>query len=403
MRVSFSRLRRFSFVLVLSLSLLGCASTHTRTDPSFLTQTWVKETLDYRSELPKDHPHLLENLTQIPTNISEEVWDRFGHLPRNRAIDKMARWLIDEDGHALQYDLSADLAPADVFKDRLGNCLSFTILLVNLAQELGIKIEYNEVDMPATWGSIGTVESVLFEHVNAIQVLPLRKRVYDLAIGDYRHGYPQKTISEPSAIAKLLSNRSVNALSKGELNKALHFSKLAVSYDSQSSTIWSNYAVSLNRNGLAKQAESAFLYSLDLDPFNTVSASNLERFYNARGDRRRANQFKKMAWMARKNNPYYHFQTAKDLLKANRLKRARQAINLAINLHGSDPKFYELASTIDLRAEKYLSALHALGRAYKLSKLQQEKQRYAAKFLKLEQKGQHQTGPSNQSLQPRRG
>ncbi len=402
MRLS-SSLRRCIFVFALSLSLLGCASTSTRTDPSFLTQSWVKETLDYRAELPRDHPHLLENLTQIPTHVSDEVWDRFGHLPRNRAIDKMARWLIDEDGHALRYDLSADLAPADVYEDRLGNCLSFTILLVNLAKELGILVEYNEVDMPATWGSIGSVESVLFEHVNAIQVLSLRKRVFDLAIGDYRHGYPQKTISESSAIAKLLSNRSVNALSRGELNKALHFSKLAVSYDSQSSTIWSNYAVSLNRNGLAKQAESAFLYSLDLDPFNTVSASNLERFYNTRGDRRRASQYKKMAWRARKNNPYYHFQVAKDLLEENRLKRARQAINMAINLHGSDPKFYELASTIDLQAENYLGALHALGKAYKLSKLQQEKQRYAAKFLKLEQKGQHQTGPSNQSLQPRRG
>lgn len=403
MRLSVIPLVRFTFILVLSVSLLGCASSPTRTDSTFLSQSWVKETLEYRSELPEDHPHLLENLTQIPTHVSDEVWDRFGHLPRNRAIEKMARWLIDEDGHALKYDLSADLAPADVYQDRLGNCLSFTILLVNLAQELGIQVEYNEVDMPATWGSIGAVESVLFEHVNAIQVLPLRKRVFDLAIGEYRHGYPQKTISESSAIAKLLSNRSVNALSKGELNKALHFSKLAVSYDAQSSTIWSNYAVSLNRNGFAELSEAAFLYSLDLDPFNTVSASNLERFYSARGDRRRANKFKKMAWRARKNNPYYHFQVAKELLEENRLKRARQAINLAINLHGTDPKFYELASTIDLQAENYLSALHALGKAYKLSKLQQEKQRYAAKFLKLEQKGQHHSGSHNQPLQPRRG
>lgn len=379
------------------LGLTACATSNHRSPMSGPSQqNWMQEVLSYKESLPSHHPDRVENLLSIPAHISEEIVLRFGHLPDNKAVEALASWLIKSDGNGLKYDINADLSPAVSFDLRTGNCLSFTILLVTLADVLNVAVEYNEVDVPEAWGSDGVNESVLYEHVNAIQISPLRKRIFDLAIGDYRYGYPQRLITENVAVAKLFSNRSISDLNTGDIESALHNGKVAASNAPSNSSIWGNLGVVYKRMGNLKRAEEIFMHSMSLDGFNIVSASNLERLYRAQGRHSRANRFSKLAQRARRNNPYFHFRRAESLLSGNQTELARKSLTTALRLHSNDPRFFELQSKIDLRQKNVLAALQSLGQAYKVAQRKKEKGRYAAKFLKLEQKGFYQPSQSQQ-------
>lgn len=379
-----------SLLVAAVMGLTACATSKT-TSPSPVSDNidWKHNVLAYKESLPPKHPDRIEHLLALPAHISEDIVHRFGHLPDNKAIEALASWLIDTSGKGLRYDISADLSPEDSFNQRTGNCLSFTILLVTLADVLNIDVKYNEVDVPEAWGSDGVNESVLYEHVNAVQISPLRKRIFDLAIGDYRYGYPQRLIEENVAVAKLFSNRSVSNLNRGDMESAFHNGKLAAAYAPSNSSIWGNLGVVYKRMGDDKKAEKAFLHSMQLDGFNIVSASNLERLYRSQNRHSRANKYSKLAQRARRNNPYYHFRKAESLFANNQVDSANKTLSVALRLHANDPRFFELQSKIDLRQKNVLAALQSLGQAYKVAQRLKEKNRYAAKFLKLERKGSY--------------
>ncbi len=100
--------------------------------------------------------------------MRSEVHQRFGHLSRSTAADELSKWLIDEDGHRMVYELNANFSPIEAYQEKQGNWLSFTILLISLASELGIELEYNQVDLPNVWGMENTGEVTLYQHINAL-------------------------------------------------------------------------------------------------------------------------------------------------------------------------------------------------------------------------------------------
>ena len=74
----------------------------------------------------------------------------FGSLIRSMVRRyTLAKWMVDPDGLAMQYDIDANFSPVQAYAQKRANCLSFTLLLRALVAELGIEIQINEVDIPA--------------------------------------------------------------------------------------------------------------------------------------------------------------------------------------------------------------------------------------------------------------
>jgi hypothetical protein len=72
--------------------------------------------------------------------------------------------VINEGGFGLKYNDLTHTA-AETFNKRNGNCLSFTNMFVAMARDAGLKVSFQEVDIPPDWTMQGDIY-VLSRHMN---------------------------------------------------------------------------------------------------------------------------------------------------------------------------------------------------------------------------------------------
>lgn len=339
----------------------------------------MQEVLGYEQSLPSDHKDSIENLYTIPPQVSALVKRKFGKMLERNAVRELAMWLVDTEGKGMKYDIEANFTPINTFKNNRGNCLSFTLLLIQLADELDIALNINEVDLPNTWGQNEEKDLIFYRHVNAIYKTNWQIQVFDLAMEEYGRGYPQRFISKREGAALLYSNIGIQFLQNQDYAQALHYLKLAVSISPDNSDVWINLGVALSRSKRLKQAEQAYLYAVALNDRDSIAASNLERLYRAQDRHSLANKYKKIAHKARQQNPYVHFQNASDAFAKSEFRRAKKSIKRAIRLYDNDPQFFELRSKLKQVEKKYVAALRDLEKAHNLSLETKERARYATK------------------------
>jgi len=333
---------RLTVLMSSALLLAACASTPTPQADS----PWMQEILNYESSLAPDHKDSVENLFTIPEQVSSLVKRKFGKYRKETGALKLAKWLVDRDGKKMQYDVDANFTPNETFQENRGNCLSFTLLLIQLADEIGISLHINEVDLPNTWGQNEAKDLIFYRHVNAIHKSALQTLVFDLAMDEYGKGYPQRYISKRQGASLLYSNKGIQHLLNHEYDRALHFLKLAVSIGPNNSDVWINLGVALNRTNYPKRAEQAYLYAVALNDRDSIAASNLERLYRSQSRHYLAEKYKKLAHRARQKNPYVLFQNANEAFANKEYRKAKKAIKRAIRLHDKDPQFFAFRSKL---------------------------------------------------------
>lgn len=370
-------------ILVPIVLFSGCANQPVK--HSLSNQRWIDETINYQQTLPEDHPDHIDKLFVINEEMREAVVSRFSKMRMHKAAEGLANWLVSEKGRNMRYDITASLTPIQAFNQRRGNCLSFTILLITLAEELGIEIEFNAVDIPNTWGLDEQLGMVSYRHVNGLLERRGRRQVFDLAMDIYNNGYPQEVISREQALALLHNNKAVEFISEGNNEQAIHALKLAISLSPENTDLWVNMGVVLRRTGKVDLAEVAYKHALDLNPHNASAASNLEIHYRKLGQYAKADVFKKRTEQARRRNPYFYYQKAMQNYRQENYRTALQSTNKAIRLHDRDPRFFELKSLISQQQQNYHSALKSLKKAYSLALDSEQRDKYANKVQMIYQ------------------
>ena len=359
------------------LLLNGC--THNAINNTAAEDPWLHEVRNYRHQLPENHSDQISSVMQISAAMKAKIHERFAHRPKPAAAKELAEWLISKSGHGMVYDIDANLSPRQSFEQKRGNCLSFTMLFAALAADLGIEIEFNAVDIPNTWGLDERIGMVFYRHVNGVMVLHNRRHIFDLAMEIYDSGYPQRFISKDDALALLLNNRAIAAQGMDDVVAAKHNLKLAISLSPKNPDLWANLGVVMKRVNQLDKSEIAFLHAFELDKYNIPASSNLERLYRQQGQKQKALAFKKKADRARKTNPYYYYQLSLDDFREERFSSAQRAVDKAIVLHDTDPRFHELKSRISQRQHKYRSAIKSLTRAYTLAVDAEQRGKYLNK------------------------
>jgi len=366
-------------ILVIINFISGCATTSQQQQLLFVDQqhqAWVQSIAAYQPAITDQN----QSLFKISDEMRSLVHKKFSNLPKKKALKKLANWLIDDDQIGMKYEINANFTPIEAFEHRQANCLSFTILLVNLAKSIDIELQYNDVKLPNIWGQDDERNTfTLFRHVNAIRKPPAETLVFDLAIQDYEHGFPQKIISEHKAAAQLQSNLAIKHLKNDDLERAYRHIKYAISLYPNGADFWLNLGVMYKREKQFQNAERALLHAFNLDKNHALAASNLERLYQESNQISKANHFKKLAIKARKKNPYLHYMAAKQHLKHKHYRQAKKAINRAIRLHDQDPRFYELSSIIQQYTDNFSQALKDLQTASNLTMNHEDKVRYLEK------------------------
>lgn len=310
-------------------------------------------------------------------------------------ISALSHALLDHDQLGLRYEAEANLTAAAAFAERRANCISYTLLVVALAREIGIPARFNYVQIPPTWDLRGD-QLTLYQHINArIDEPPpravqsrnaySRATIIDVASADYSPNYPQWAIKDSEALAHFYNNLAADAATTNP-RQALRDQLEALRLAPGQSFLWANLAQRYLSLGNPKAAEVAVRTSLTLDPDGLIAYTLAARIYRRLGDETRALELQRKEQALLQRNPYHYYWLAQRAFRLSQLSAASQATERAIELNPTDHRFYFLQGMILRRLDKPLEAQLSLDTALRLSAGDADQQaRYRSKFARLKE------------------
>jgi len=291
-----------------------------------------------------------------------------GHGTDRNRIKALLTALVSPALLGITYDATASLTPAETFRQARANCLSFTTLYILLARHVGLRAEFNEVDLPPIWDMQSPDTLLLYRHVNAM-VRPERDRrqVIDLDMEEYDTSYPQRDIPDSLAEAQYYNNRAMEHMFNGQLADAQRYLAKAISVDPHVSYFWGNLGSLYWRGGDLRAAELAFRKALQVFPVDPAAISNAARLYAELGRTSIAQQLEEQAANHRRRNPYYRYQRALDAFTAGDYDSAREYAQAAIEVHRQEHRFHFLLGAAYSRLGDQARARDCFDRALSLA------------------------------------
>lgn len=291
----------------------------------------------------------------LPEDTVMQVTDRMRHFAETMAVGErtdrarvraLLYAIVSPDQLGLQYDEAATYTAAGAFENARANCLSFTLMFVAMARHLGLRVEFNEVDVPPIWDMQDQDTLVLYRHVNTIVNLEHgRRQIIDLNMEEYDTSYQQRIISDRLAEAQYYNNRAMEHLFEGRYGDAQRYLAKAIAIDSKVSYFWSNLGAVFRRAGLLRAAEVAYWVALDVDPRDFVAISNAARLFAQTGKPELARQLERRAAYHRRGNPYYRYKQGLDALARMDYTAAKEHAEAAIRAYNKEHRFYFLLGT----------------------------------------------------------
>jgi tetratricopeptide (TPR) repeat protein len=243
---------------------------------------------------------------------------------------------------ALDYSSSTTRTVSETFHERRGNCLSFTMLFIELARAVGLHARYQLVEVPPHWNHEGDLV-VIANHVNAvIESRFQHDLIIDFNYADFRGDYPMHKIDDAYASALYYTNLGAEALLKRDFPTSFVLLREALSFHDNISEPWVNLGVLYGRLGHYDYAEAAYLRALAADPRERSAVANLVGVYTALGDTARAEQYRDRVRNYQEINPYYHYSRAQTARSEERNEDALGELRRAIRLKNDDSDFFKL-------------------------------------------------------------
>ncbi|MBZ5590446.1 MAG: tetratricopeptide repeat protein [Acidobacteriia bacterium] len=294
-------------------------------------------------------------------------------------LHQLAFAIIDTEKLGVKYDDTTRTAP-ETFHLKHGNCLSYSNMFIAMARDVGLKVQFQEVDIPPDW-TFDNDTFVLNRHVNVYVNLGLMgTRVVDFNMEDFKSTYDMLRISDERALGHFYNNIGVERMQAGDKASALaHFRRAIVDSGQKFSPPWTNLGTLYLRNGHPAHAEAAFLEALKVNGSDSVAMSNLARLYERLGDRERAAAYKKRVYHDHWHNPYYRYELAHEAYLARDYDTAITHLKYAIWKRPAEDTFYFLMGISYLGKGDALAARRWLARAEAVAATDVLRRRYASK------------------------
>ena len=293
-------------------------------------------------------------------------------------LERLVAFMYDEDGLGIRYRHDADHTVAEVWRTREANCLSFTLLTIALAREVGLDAYGQEIARTLSWYSEG--DTLFFSnHVNAgIRIGPHEYTV-DVASESILTRDPPRKVGDHRMLAIYFSNRAANLLTAGDFAGAASFIDAALAVDPGHATTWNNAGVLHLRGGHTELAERDFLRAVELEKTHDGALMNLAALYAGRGDDVRAAAYRKRIERERNRNPFHFFMRGLDAEKRGEYADAVGQYQRAIRLYRDEHRFHFGLARAYLHLGQPVKAGEALQQAHDLAK-GDVRDRYQAKL-----------------------
>jgi Flp pilus assembly protein TadD len=280
---------------------------------------------------------ILEITPEMKAFLDEHLNERQDERARLR---ELLYAVIVEGTYQLVYDESTRTA-GETFRDRRGNCLSFTNLFVAMARYMGLKAHYQEVDVPPDWSLTGQ-SFLLSRHVNVLLDLGWGERIVDFNVYDFKITFDKNIISDQRGRAHYFNNLGVEFMLAGDSAPALAHFRQSLLEDETFTPAWINLGILHRREAYPEYAEAAYLQALHTDKSNLVAMSNLANLYEAEGLTETAAVYQAQVETHRMENPYYRYLLANEAFINGDYRTAIEHLEFAIGKRKNEDKFLAL-------------------------------------------------------------
>ena len=377
-----------SLLLLWCLGCAGCASLPQQAPPSDVDLAWV---LAGAGTLPADGGGLegLDSLMHVSDEMhrfaEEATRGRHGVVRKTAAL---VAALSEDDGLRLQYDASATLTAEQAFTQRRANCLSYTLLFAALARDVGVNVEFNDVEIPPVWDLGDARTSLLYRHLNLrIEVAPPIYQVVDVSGQDYDPSFEQQVIPDVQAEAQFYNNRAMELLLADQPADALRHELRALELSPKASFLWVNLANLYLRQDQLRAARIAVERGLALDRSSMLGYETAALVYRGLSQPRLAEAFHQRAQEFLDQNPYYHYQLALAALDRRDERTAYEETRRAIELRQQEPRFYFLLALLENRRGEAHLAEDNMQMVMELTRDPAQQERFRNKFARLKTQG----------------
>lgn len=370
------------------LLLCACAGLPPQTQPSADELAWV---LDGAGLLPPDGVGSLEDPASL-VHVSRDM-HRFAAraVADSFAPDAKATALVEAlnsaQGLNIQYDTEATLSAEEAFRQRRANCLSYTLLFVALARDVGLPVRFNEVDIPPVWDLGDDNTLLLYKHINArVELGDSTYQLVDISGEDLNpHLAYQSEISEREAEAQFYNNRSAQLRLQHHADLALRYQLFALRLSPQASYLWTNLASLYLLRGNARAGRIAAVHAIELEGSNPLAYEAAAQAYEQLGRRDLAASLHERARGFFERSPYYHYQMALDAMRRKDDSRAYDEIRLAVQSRVRDPRFYFLLAVLLDRMGDRQDSDDSMAIVMQLTQDVTQQARYRNKFERLKE------------------
>jgi tetratricopeptide (TPR) repeat protein len=330
---------------------------------------------------PPDPASVMQIPLELKVLLRQRIVARRGD--QRTQLGQLVEFLFDQEhGLGVRYDDDATLTVAEIGQHRTANCLSFTLLTVALARELGIDTFGQDLADTLMWRQ---EDRTLYHatHVNAGVWIGRSRFSVDVASDRVLTRHEPRRISDNRLLAQFYNNRSAELMAQDLLEAALAHSNVSLKLDPDYATSWNNAGVVHLRAGRAAEAENHYLRALALDPNHASALANLVNHYERGGRPERAVAYRQRLNDVQQRNPFHHYLLALDLEQQQRWDEAIDGYRRAIKLWDGEHRFHFGLARAYFQTGRLGPASRELERARTLAQ-GETKALYQAKLAALE-------------------
>ena len=312
-------------------------------------------------------PPAPETILSIPPNLHaalrQAVSDR-STSPQAR-LDLLMTFLFDpQQGLGMTYDHTATLTVEAAYRTRKANCLTFTLLTLALARELGLDAEAHHIDEVLSWRQ-ENLHLVRSNHVNTGVRVQQRRYTIDVASNDILTRASPHPISDDALLAMYYSNRAMDFAIAGNYVDASPYMAISLELDPGSPGGLNNAGVVALHSGDMPGAERHYRAALARAPDHLGALANLSQLYERQGHADRAQQLRARSARVLARDPFHHFMAGHQAEGAGDSRRAVDHYRRAVRLLPAEHRFHFALARVLLQQGDTRQAIRALTQARK--------------------------------------
>ncbi len=343
------------------------------------------------------HIETEQEIFQLDDEMRAMVEDKLiNNLTAQQKAHVLLEHLFNEENIALSYSGNANVTASQAYHSKVANCMSLTIMAYALADEAGMNISFQEVEVPEYWVRNGQY-NLLTGHVNLVvkESDKVNRRIiwgektikidFDPFVA--KKSFPSHIITKNTLLAMFYNNKGAEALVHNNYALAYQYLKKSTLIDSKFSSAWGNLGILYKLSGQYDMAEKVYHNAINLNRNHLTSFGNLALLLNKQGRTSEAAPIEAYIHKVRVKNPYYHALLGNEAFYNKSYQQALQHYKAAIHLDDEQHEFYlGLAKTYYLQGRLLLSK-RAMTKAVTLAKEKDTKKQYVAKlnFLKYQE------------------